>query len=122
MNVEHEGDRALKPRSRGDAVDDREKPSGSMRAIRASRDVCKMRSRIGDVKAGSLSRGKADGARFTVGQSWGSSSFGTQNVLPILPALLPTMCATKTLNYGCPVQSHGWAVRPYKQFWPALCS
>jgi hypothetical protein len=53
MNVEHEGDRTLKPRSRGDAVDDREKPSGSMRAIRASRDVCKMKSRNGDGKAGS---------------------------------------------------------------------
>ena len=26
MNVEHEGDRTLKPRSRGDAVDEREKP------------------------------------------------------------------------------------------------
>ena len=37
-----------------------------------------------------------------------------------LAALTPTMCNTKTLNYGCPVHSHGWCVRPYKQFCPAL--
>ena len=30
---------------------------------------------------------------------------------PILAALLRTMCATKALNYGCPVHSHGWALR-----------
>ena len=39
-----------------------------------------------------------------------------------LVALTPTMFNTKTLNYGCPVHSQWWGVRPYKQFCPALRS
>ena len=65
MNVEHEGVRALKPRSRGDAVDEREKQQGPCEQSEPRAMFCKMKSRNGDVKAGSLSRGKADGARFS---------------------------------------------------------